>query len=204
MSTTDQTIAERVEAFHAQVPDLFPADVWSVITEEQAAHRARTPGRLPALGSRMPDGALMDALGRPTTLSAARDGRAAVVVFYRGAWCPYCNIALRAYSEELQPELSSRGVALIAVSPQKPDEALSAQEKHELAFPVLSHPGNQIATALGVLTAFGEAAHDAVIDMGIDVPASNADGTLGIPMPTVVVVDEDGAIRKHLADLRWF
>jgi len=192
---TNQTIADQVEAFHAKVPELFPADVWSVVTEEQAAHRAKTPGRLPALGSPMPDGNLLDVHGRWTSLTAARDGRAAVVVFYRGAWCPYCNIALRTYSEELEPVLLSRGIALIAVSPQKPDEALSLQEKNELAFPVLSDPGNQIAAALGVLTAFGDAAHEALTPVGIDVPASNADGTSGIPMPTVVLVDAAGAIR---------
>jgi peroxiredoxin len=195
MNKTDQTIAERVEAFHAKVPELFPAEVWEVITEEQDNHRATAPAQLPTLGSPMPDGDLLDAHGRPTTLTATRDGRAAVVVLYRGAWCPYCNIALRVYQEELQPKLSSRGVALIAVSPQRPDEALSVAEKNELAFPVLSDPGNQIAAALGVLTAFGAAAQAAVGPVGIDVPGSNADGTSGIPMPTVVVVDAVGAIR---------
>jgi peroxiredoxin len=195
VTKTDQTIAGRVEEFHAQVPDLFPSDVWEVITQEQEAHRATAPGKLPAVGSLMPDGELLDAHGRATTLSATRGGRVAVVVLYRGSWCPYCNITLRTYQDELAPELAAHGGVLIALSPQKPDEALSLQEKNELAFPVLSDPGNQIATALGVLTAFGTAAHEAVSAVGIDVPAGNADGTLGIPMPTVVLVDAAGAIR---------
>jgi peroxiredoxin len=195
MTTTDQTIAERVEAFHPQVPGLFPADVWEVIVQEQNAHRASAPGALPAIGSPMPDANLLDAHGRATTLSATRAGRTAVIVLYRGAWCPYCNITLRAYQDALASELSSRGGVLIALSPQKPDEALSLQEKNELAFPVLSDPGNQIAVALGVLTAFGAAAQAAVAGVGIDVAAGNADGTAGIPMPTVVVVDAAGEIR---------
>jgi peroxiredoxin len=195
MTTTDQTIAERVEAFHTKVPDLFPADVWEVIVQEQNAHRASAPGALPAIGSPMPDADLLDAHGLATTLSATRAGRIAVIVLYRGAWCPYCNITLRAYQDALASGLSSRGGVLIALSPQKPDEALSLQEKNELAFPVLSDPGNQIAAALGVLTAFGAAAQAAVAGVGIDVAAGNADGTSGIPMPTVVVVDAVGAIR---------
>ena len=103
-------------------------------------------------GSAMPDGDLLDAHGQATTLTAGA-GKPAVVVFYRGAWCPYCNIALRNYQANLTPELDARGIALIAVSPQKPDGSLSMAEKNDLTFAVLSDPGNQIAGALGILTA---------------------------------------------------
>ena len=53
----------------------------------------------------MPDGDLLDVHGAPTSLARLRGGRPAVVVFYRGAWCPYCNIALRTYQAELVPAL---------------------------------------------------------------------------------------------------
>jgi peroxiredoxin len=143
----------------------------------------------------MPDGALLDGHGNPTTLSAARAGGAAVVVFYRGAWCPYCNLALRAYQEDLLPELTARGIALIAISPQKPDGALSAQQVNELTYPVLSDPGNQIAGALGILTETGDAAVAVQAQLGVVVADTNADGTTAIPMPTVVLIDAQGAIR---------
>ena len=64
----------------------------------------------------------------------------AVLVFYRGAWCPYCNIALNTYQAELVHELADRYVALVAISPQAPDGSLSMQEKNELTFAVLSDP----------------------------------------------------------------
>jgi peroxiredoxin len=80
-------------------------------------------------------------------------GRSAVVVLNRGAWCPYCNVTLRAYQEDLVPQLAQRDIPLVAISPQKPDGSLSMQEKNELSFTVLSDPGNQVAAALGVLTA---------------------------------------------------
>ena len=143
----------------------------------------------------MPDGDLLDAHGNPTTLSAARAGKAAVVVFYRGAWCPYCNVTLRAYQEDLLPELTARGIGLIALSPQKPDGALTAQETNELSYTVLSDPGNQVAGALGILTETGEAAVAVQAQLGLVVADTNADGTAAIPMPTVVVLDAAGAIR---------
>jgi peroxiredoxin len=118
-----------------------------------------------------------------------------VLVFYRGAWCPFCNVTLRAYQELLLPELAARGVALIALSPQTPDGALSVQETNELAYAVLSDPGNQLAGALGILTETGADARAVQAQFGIDVAATNADGTQTIPMPTVVVLDAAGTIR---------
>ena len=143
----------------------------------------------------MPDGDLLDAHGRPTTLTAARAGQPAVVVFYRGAWCPYCNVALRKYQANLVPELDARGIALIAVSPQKPDGSLSMAEKNDLSFTVLSDPGNQIAGAMDILTAPTADARGSMHAIGIDLPALNSDGTYTLPMVTVAVVDATGVIR---------
>ncbi len=192
MSTT---VTDRVAAFEAKAAAEFPAEAMAVFGGERRQQGAKAPRTLPALGTPMPDGDLLDAHGGATTLTAARAGRAAVVVFYRGAWCPYCNLTLRAYQEDLLPELTARGIALVAISPQKPDGALTAQETNELSYPVLSDPGNQIAGALGILTETGEAAVAVQAQLGLVVADTNADGTAAIPMPTVVVLDADGAIR---------
>jgi peroxiredoxin len=76
-----------------------------------------------------------------------------VLVFYRGIWCPYCNVALSADQQHLLPAVTARSVRLVAISPQALDGSLSMQEKHDLSFAVLSDPGNSTAGALGVLTA---------------------------------------------------
>ena len=83
----------------------------------------------------------------------------------------------------------------MAISPQKPDGSLSTQVKNELSFIVLSDPGNQIATALGVLTTPSDDARGAQRTLGLDLSEVNADGAYGIPMPTVVIVDSAGIIR---------
>jgi peroxiredoxin len=102
---------------------------------------------------------LLDIHGAATTLYAeAGDGRS-VLVFYRGAWCPYCNIALSVYQAQLLPQLTERGVRLIAVSPQRPDGSLTMQQKHRLDFAVVSGPGSAIASRLGILTAMGGGPH---------------------------------------------
>jgi peroxiredoxin len=143
----------------------------------------------------MPDGELLDVHGGATSLALVRAGRPAVVVFYRGAWCPFCNIALRTYQAELAPALADRGVAMVAVSPQKPDGSLTAAETNELSYSVVSDPGNQIASALGIVTEPSAQAVAAQKKLGLELAEHNADGGRRLPMPTTVVVDDTGVIR---------
>jgi peroxiredoxin len=182
------TISEQVAALHAgrTEHDVFGA--------EQAALALQRVTSTVALGDSFPDGDLMDAHGTPTSIAAVRAGRPAVVVFYRGAWCPYCNIALRTYREELTDPLTRRGMVLVAVSPQTPDGSLTMAEKHDLEFPVLSDAGNQLARALGIMTEPSEAAREAQLSHGLDLAEANADGTIGLPMPTVAIIDSDGLL----------
>ncbi|MCA1843257.1 MAG: AhpC/TSA family protein [Actinobacteria bacterium] len=173
-----------------------PVELLAPFAAEQATlEAAGLPEGIPSAGTLMPDGKLVDVHGRPTTLEQARGGRPAVVVFYRGAWCPYCNLTLRAYERQLVPALAANDVALIAVSPQTPDGSLTMHETNELSYTVLSDPGNQIAGQLGILTAASDDARASQTALGIDVAGGNADGTATVPMPTVVLVDAGGTIR---------
>jgi peroxiredoxin len=88
---------------------------------------------------------------QPVTLDQLVESGPAVIVFYRGGWCPYCNLALRTYQRELLPELAAFGARLVAISPQSPDQSLSTAEKAELEFTVLSDPGNRVARGVGIV-----------------------------------------------------
>ena len=190
------TISEQAHAVAAGSAAKMPADVIAAFTADQSALEARgVPQNVGAPGSVMPDGDLLDVDGAPTSLTRLRGGRPAVVVFYRGAWCPYCNIALRTYQAELVPALGERGFELIAISPQKPDGSLTSAESNELTYSVASDPGNQIATALGILTEPSPDSIAAQLKLGLDLTEVNADGGKALPMPTVVVVDAAGIIR---------
>jgi peroxiredoxin len=194
--TNPSTIADRVAEMHKGMAGQIPDEVLGAFGSEQAGLDARgIPSGVAEPGSVLGDFSLLDVHGAPKRLSAILNGQAAVVVLYRGAWCPYCNLALRAYQENLVPALSDRGVGLVAISPQKPDGSLSAAEKNELTFTVLSDPGNQIAQRLGVTTAPTDDAQAAQRAIGFDLPDANADESNGLPMPTVVIVDESGVIR---------
>jgi peroxiredoxin len=194
--TNQPTIADRVAELHQATAGQLPDEVRNAFGAEQATLQASgVPARVAAPGDPMPHARLLDVHGAPTTLAEAVGGRGAVVALYRGAWCPYCKLTLRAYQQDLVPQLAPRDIPLVAISPQKPDGSLSMQEKNELTFTVLSDPGNQVAAALGVLTAPTDDARAAQRTLGLDLPEANADGTHGVPMPTVAIVDDAGIIR---------
>ncbi|MET4050283.1 peroxiredoxin [Rhodococcus sp. 1163] len=196
MTTPHTPIADRVAEHQRKSATRLPAEVRAAFDADLArVTSAGIPADVVSAGTAMPDGDVVDERGHPTTLSTVRAGRPAVVVFYRGAWCPYCNLTLRAYQETLVSELDARGVALVAVSPQKPDGSLSMQQKNDLTYTVVSDPGNQIAGRLGILTATGKEARDAQASLGLDLADINADGTHALPFPTVVIVDAAGSIR---------
>lgn len=195
MSTDTGSFAQQVAELHAAAAGKIPEDALKAFAEDQAsAEAAGIPSGVATPGTALGDGELLDVHGNPTSFTAQRRGRPAVVVLYRGAWCPYCNLALRTYQEQLLPVLAARGIELIAISPQKPDGSLTMQEINALSFTVLSDTGNTIASALGVLTAPIEEARTAQRRMGIDLREVNADGSYSLPMPTVLVVDAAGTI----------
>jgi peroxiredoxin len=196
MTTQTPSIGEQAQAFLAGPAAAMPAEVMGAFAAEQAdLDEAGVPTGVSAPGALMPDGELLDVRGAATSLARVRAGRPAVVVFYRGAWCPFCNIALRTYEAELAPALADRGFVMIAVSPQKPDGSLSAAQTNELTYSVVSDPGNQLASALGILTEPDAEALAAQQEVGLDLAEHNADGGLTLPMPTTVVVDTAGVIR---------
>jgi len=190
------SIASRVEEMQQGMAGKLPEEVANQFAKDLTdLAAAGTPAGAATAGAAMPDGDLLDAHGAPTTLGAITAGKPAVVVFYRGAWCPYCNVALRAYEQELVPELVARGATMVALSPQKPDGSLTAQETNALSYAVVSDPGNQIAGKLGIVFTPSEGSLKAQRELGLDTTTVNADGTTALPMPTTVVLDAEGVIR---------
>jgi peroxiredoxin len=141
------------------------------------------------------DFTLADATGKAVSLSDLVADGPVVLVFYRGGWCPYCNLALHTYQSELVPQLDRYGATLAAISPQKPDEALTTAEKHALEFPVLSDHGARIARRLGVAFQPADEVLEAQRALGLDIRDGNADGAAELPMPTVLVVDRNRVVR---------
>jgi peroxiredoxin len=154
------------------------------------------------VGSKVPDFTLPDARGKPVTLSALLARGPAVVTFYRGSWCPFCDLQLRAYQRVLGA-IHDLGAELIAISPQTPDYALSDVEKKQLTFPVLTDKGNRVAREFKLVFALSDELKNLQTHFGSVVPKFNGDESWELPMPGTFVLDRQGIAKFASFDPNW-
>ena len=148
------------------------------------------------VGQMAPEFSLPDQLGDTVTLSSMLQRGPAAVVFYRGEWCPYCDLTLRAY-QRILPQIKALGASLIAISPQTPDCTLTTVEKKELTFSVLSDVGNVVGRKYGLVFVMPEAARHPGIS------AANGDESWELPVPGTFVIASDGTIKLVFVDADW-
>ncbi|CDR18224.1 peroxiredoxin-like family protein [Streptomyces iranensis] len=194
------SLNEELRAFREVQQRQDPAGARAV--KERAARELAESGqgkRALAVGGRAPHFSLPSATGRTVTLEALLSRGPLVLTFYRGAWCPYCNMALRSLQRH-HGEISARGARLVAVSPQTPDESLSHSEKQELAFDVLSDVGSATARRYGLAFEVSEelAAHYA--RSGLDLERVNDGHARILPIPATYVIDRSGTVRWAFVD----
>lgn len=145
------------------------------------------------VGDHAPELVLPDATGRSVHLSGLWAAGPLVVIFYRGGWCPYCNLELRAWQQHLD-RLGSLGGSLVAVSPQTPDNSLSTAEKNELAYPVLSDSALSAAQSFGIAFELPKSLIDLYASVGNDLPVLNGNGLWMLPIPATYVIGRDGRV----------
>lgn len=190
------TIREQSDQIQAAAAKTLPAEVNEVFERGLKGFLAEgVPNGAVKAGDRVEQFTLDDATGSAVSLAQIVEDGPAVIVFYRGGWCPYCNVALRTYQRELLPELGAFGARLVAISPQTPDESLSTAEKAELAFTVLSDPGSRVARRLGIAFQQADDVLGAQRTLGLDLTQVNAEGSVWLPRPTVLIVDRDQTVR---------
>jgi peroxiredoxin len=156
-----------------------------------------------AVGDAAPGFTLKDAVGNQVELADLLTEGPVVVTFYRGEWCPYCNLQLRALQEAL-PEITATGATLVAISPQAPDQGLTMTEKHELAFPVLSDVEQTVSEAYKVRFDVTGELEDLQVNVFQNDPAKqNANGLRTLPVPSTFIIDRDGIVRFAYVDADW-
>lgn len=154
------------------------------------------------LGDRAPEFALLNQAGERVELAARLKRGAVIVTFYRGGWCPYCNLELRAY-QQLLPELRAHGISLLAISPQTSDASLSTAERNALEFDVLSDLGSEVARAFGIAFALPEELRALYTQVGHALPDVNGDESWTLPVPATFVIGTDGFVKLAHVELDY-
>ncbi len=116
-----------------------------------------------------------------------------VVTFYRGGWCPYCNLELRAWQQAL-PEITALGATLVAITPELPDESLTTSEKNALEFETLTDLDSAYAREIGLVFSLPDELRPIYADFGIDIEKHNGKGQFDLPLAATFVVDRNQTI----------
>jgi peroxiredoxin len=185
---SDQLKAGAAQQLPAEVLEVFDRSIRDLVDQG-------VPSNVIEVGDRLDSFSLEDATHHRVSLDEVVESGPAVIVFYRGGWCPYCNLALRTYQKDLIPELDRFDARLVAISPQSPDESLSTKDKAALSFTVLSDPGSRLADQIGIAFQQADDVLAAQRELGLDLAQVNAERVTRLPRPTVLVVDSDRVVR---------
>ncbi|HAA14369.1 MAG TPA: alkyl hydroperoxide reductase [Cytophagales bacterium] len=191
------SLRQELERFNSGLN--LPDEVVEVIVQSIRLGQ-KSPVKGLGLGEKAPDFILPDENGNPYQLSRLLKHGPVVLSFFRGDWCPYCNLELQALQQAL-PEIKAQGARLISVHPQTlmHSEALTA--KYGLDYPLLSDPDQMIMEAYNVRFAL----HDEVVELyrdtfGINLVSLNANGQWNLPIPATFVIGTDGLVKARHFD----
>ncbi len=154
------------------------------------------------VGDKAPDFLLPDIHKNKVSLAETRKKGPVVVTFYRGGWCPYCNIQLRAY-QKAYPEFKKRGATLIAISPDVFDEANKTSTTNALEFLVLTDKDNTVAKSYGLTFEVPETLKTLYKKFGIDLEKSQENNKWELPIPATYVIGSNGSIEYVFADVDY-
>jgi peroxiredoxin len=193
------SLKQQIAGLQQQLSRDMPAE--TVRTLQRATASLKETGieqLVPVVGDRFPRFTLPNAMSGAISSEGLLEEGPLVVVFYRGGWCPYCNLELRAYQDVLE-KIAELGASLVAISPQLPEESLTTAQKLGLKFETLSDTGNSLAGHLRLAYSLPEAVKDRYRTFGNDLERINGDLSWTLPMPATFVVGTDGLIKSVFA-----
>ncbi|KAF4469526.1 TSA-domain-containing [Fusarium albosuccineum] len=146
------------------------------------------------VGDKFPEFRLKDATGKEVSSADLLAKGPLLITFYRGEWCPYCNVALQHLQRHLD-EFAAKGVTLVALTPELPDHSLTTSEKNGLKFPVLTDLHNEVAKKLNIIYN-QSSARDLHKQFGVNIVEVNGDDSYDMPIPATLLVDSSGVVRN--------
>ena len=188
-------LAEEIKKFQEEFVSKLPADFKAAALEDtKKLEDSKISEDALQVGDIAPDFNLSNAVGNKVSLyKTLEDSDFVVLNFYRGAWCPYCNLEMNAL-REINGEIESFNSKIIAISPETPDLSLSMKEKHNLEFEVLSDTDYIVEKEYGLVFSLSEKLRPYYEEFGFDIPAATNNSSYDLPMPAIYVVNKNKEI----------
>jgi peroxiredoxin len=194
------TLAADLQAAYDGIMKAAPKETTQLINTTRADFIATyDPKSAIQVGDTLPQFKLSDAMGKEVSSKELLKRGPLLINFYRGEWCPYCNVTLQSLQKHLD-DFTAKGVTLVAISPELPNTSLSTVEKHALKFPVLSDVGNKFARQLGIIFQQPESLRGVDKQFGFSIEERNGDDSLVLPVPATILVDAGGVVRRTFVE----
>ncbi|MBU2995304.1 AhpC/TSA family protein [Cellulophaga baltica] len=199
MGTLREQTDAKIETGRKAKPE-FMQGVDDVIKEAKAFEEGKDALKV---DDKAPDFNLPNAEGAQVSLSGLLEKGPVVVTFYRGSWCPYCNLQLRALQTKLG-EIQELGATLVAISPEVPDGSLSKNEISEMDFIVLSDQDAKVASQYGVAWEVPEFLMEHMrVDRGLDLKKVNNGNANVLPIPGTFILGTDGIVKWNYVNVDY-
>lgn len=190
------SLKQMIKEFQAEVLPGIPPDVLQTML--QATQELADSGlaeKAVQAGEPAPNFMLPNSRGEPVELAALRARGPVVLNFYRGAWCPYCNLELKALNEVL-PEITARGASLVSVSPNLVEHSAALAAENPFGFDILSDTDNLVARDYRLVFTLAEALRPIYASWGVELPKFDGNDRFELPMPATYVVDIYGTVAS--------
>jgi len=188
------SLKAQIDAYNVQKDAKLPADVLALMNttnEELIAQHIKNNAL--QIGQKVENFSLANHNGENIELADLLKKGPVIISFYRGGWCPYCNLELKALNDYL-PQFKTQSAQLVAISPQLPDETLSTAQKNDLEFDVLCDVSNKVAEQFGLLFTLDERIQALYTQFGIDFEHYYGDKSFKLPLPATYVINQEGVI----------
>lgn len=204
-SSNDQSmfLSKQLAEQQNTIRESVAADEYQMLLDgTQVLSKTDILAKAPQKGDKLLDFSLSNQKGEPLKSFELLAKGSLVITFYRGGWCPYCNLELRAYQQVLE-EIKAVGAMLVAITPELPDASMSTTGKNELEFEVLSDVNSEYANALGIFFILPAELRDLYKSFGTDLEEYNGKGQFGLPLAATFIVKQNGIITSAFVDVDY-
>jgi peroxiredoxin len=164
------------------------------ITMDKSVYSSAAEAEPLRVGDRVPDGILFQMDGKEVHLSKLIASKPSVLIFYRGGWCPFCNLQM-GQLVALEPELAKMGYQILGITPDSTASLKASLEKHKINYTLLSDASMELTRDFGLAYHMGDAMVAKLKEYGNDIEASTGNRLHELPVPAAFVVDTHGKIH---------
>ncbi len=194
--STAPSLNETLAEFQAKRAETMPVDRLKINVEQrQLLVETADRSAFVKTGDTVQPFELTEVDAGPLSLAALLKNGPLVLIFFRFAGCPVCNVALPYYNQHLAPELRRLGATLVGVSPQVPERLRDIKDRHRLDFLIATDTDNSLGRRFGILYSFDEASRRLSIESGSPIGEVTGTGTWELPMPAAIVIDQAGTVQ---------